>query len=152
MLMAVTGGLYLWLMVSLTGPAGAGGEAAMTQALEAFFLTVFLWVALAVLLIACGIMGEMPRWAAILAVVALPLSGVGAFTAIDMMSRHAAWALVVPALLPLLLGFYAMWARFPRLHSALPARITGIAVWAAVLFLSLAPMPMAIWGPGTFGR
>ena len=93
-------------------------------------------------------MGEMPRWAAILAVVAHPLSGVGAFVAIDMMSRKAAWALIVPALLPLLLAFYAIWARFPGLHR-FPARTTSIVVWVAILVLAIAPMPIAYWGPGT---
>jgi len=42
-----------------------------------------LWVALALLLVVGGVMGEMPRWAAVLAVIVHPLSGVGAFVAID---------------------------------------------------------------------
>lgn len=151
-LLAAAGALYLWLMVSLTGPMGGSGEALMAQAFEAFFLTVFLWVALALLLVVGGVMGEMPHWATILAVVAHPLSGVGAFVAIDMMSRHAAWALVVPALLPLLLAFYAIRARFPRLRARFPETTTSIVVWTAILVLAIAPMPIAYWGPGTFGR
>jgi hypothetical protein len=98
------------------------------------------------------LMGEMPRWAAILACVVHPLSGIGALVAIDMMSRHAVWALLFPALLPPLVAFYAIWARFPRLHARLPARITSAVVWGAILILSIAPLPMAYWGPGTFGR
>jgi hypothetical protein len=150
-LLVLAGGLYLWLMVSITGP-NAHGDAVVGQALEQFFLTVFLWGALAVLLAVGGVMGEMPRWAAILAFFAHPLSVVGALIAIDMMSRNAKWAFAAPALLPLLLGFYATWARFPRLHAAMPARTTSIAVWAAVLILAIAPMPISYWGPGTFGR
>jgi hypothetical protein len=115
-------------------------------------VTLFLWGALALLLVAGGIMGEMPRWAAILACFALPLSGVGAFIAIDMMSRHAHWALLFPALLPLLIALYAMWARFPRLHARFPARITSAVLWGAILVLSILPMPIAYWGPGTFGQ
>ena len=152
MLIAVTGALYLWLMVSVTGPMGGSGEALTAQAFEAFFLTVFLWAALALLLVVGGVMGEMPRWAAILAVVTHPLSGVGAFVAIDMMSRNAKWALAVPALLPLLLAFYALWARFARLHARLPAGTTSIVVWTLILVLAIAPMPISYWGPGTFGR
>jgi hypothetical protein len=151
-LLAVSIGLYLWLMASITGPLGGSGEALMGRALEALFVTFFLWIALAALLVAGGVMGEMPRWAAILAVVAHPLSGVGAFVAIDMMSRNAAGAIVVPALLPLLLGFYAMWARFPAWRTVFPAPITGIVVWAAILVLAIAPMPISYWGPGTFGQ
>jgi hypothetical protein len=150
-LLALAGALYLWLMVSITGP-NAHGDAVVGQALQQLFLTVCLWGALALLLVAGGVMGEMPRWAAILAVFAHPLSAVGAVIATDMMSRNADWALASPALLPLLLGFYAVWARFPRLHAALPARITGIAVWVAILILAVAPMPISYWGPGTFGR
>ena len=115
-------------------------------------MTLFLWGALALLLLAGGIMGEMPRWAAILACVALPLSAVGAFIAIDMMSRRAAWALIFPALLPLLIAFYAMWARFPRLHARSPDPMTSVLVWGAILVLSILPMPIAYWGPGTFGQ
>ena len=50
-----------------------------------------------------------------------------------MMSRHAAWALLFPALLPLLIAFYALWARFPRLHARLPDPMTSVVVWGAVL-------------------
>jgi hypothetical protein len=69
-----------------------------------------------------------------------------------MMSRHAHWALLFPALLPLLIALYAMWARFPRVHARFPARITSAVLWGAILVLSLLPMPIAYWGPGTFGQ
>jgi len=152
LLLAVTGIFYFWLLASLTGPQGGSGEELMGQAFESLFLTFFLWVSLALLLFAGGLMGEMPRWAAILACVVHPLSGIGALVAIDMMSRHAVWALLFPALLPLLVAFYAMWARFPRLHARLPAQITSAVVWGAILSLSIVPLPVAYWGPGTFGR
>ena len=118
----------------------------------AFFLTVFLWVVLAVLLVVGGVMGEMPRRAAIVAAIVHPLSGVGAFVAIDMVSRHAAWALLVPGLLPPLLAFYSMWARCPALRRVFSPKITSIAVWGVILVLTIAPFPISYWGPGTFGR
>jgi uncharacterized membrane protein (UPF0136 family) len=152
LLLALSAVFYLWLMVDLTGPQGGSGEALMGQAFESLFVTFFLWIALAVLLIAGGVMGKMPRWVAILALVVHPLSGVGAFVAIDMLSRHAVWALAFPALLPLLIAFYAMWARLPRLRAVFPARITSILVWGAIAVLSLLPLPVSYWGPGTFGR
>ena len=68
------------------------------------------------------------------------------------MSRRAVWALLSPGLLPLLLAFYAAWARFPGLHRALPAKATNLAVWTAILVLAIAPLPIAYWGPGNFGR
>ena len=45
-----------------------------------------------------------------------------AFVAIDMCSRHIGGAILFPALLPLLMVFYAFWARLPRLQAAMPAR------------------------------
>jgi len=152
LLLALTAICYVWLMIILTGPSPGGAEGSLGQAIESLFVTLFLWGALALLLFASGIMGAMPRWAAILACFALPLSGVGAFTAIDMQSRHADWALLFPALLPLLIAFYAMWARFPRLHARLPDPMTSALVWGAILVLSILPMPIAYWGPGTFGQ
>ena len=152
LLLAMAAIFYVWLMIILTGPQGGSGEALIGQAIESLFVTLFLWGALALLLFAGGIMGEMPRWAAILACFALPFSGIGAFIAIDMMSRRAAWALIFPALLPLLIAFYALWARFPRLHARFPDPMTSVLVWAAILVLSVLPMPIAYWGPGTFGR
>jgi len=152
LLLALTAIFYAWLMAILTGPSPGGAEGSLEQAIESLFVTLFLWGALALLLFAGGIMGEMPRWAAILACFALPLSGIGAFIAIDMMSRRAAWALLFPALLPLLIAFYAMWARFPRLQARLPDPMTSALVWGAILVLSILPMPIAYWGPGTFGQ
>ena len=65
------------------------------------------------------------RWSAIVAVFVVPLSGVAAFVAIDMCSRHMQWAIIFPAALPLLIASYAMWARLPRLRALLPAPATG---------------------------
>ena len=151
MLLVLAGGLYIWMMINITGPSGGGGEASLERALEALFLTVFLWGVLAMLLIVGGVMGEMPRRAAIVAAIVHPLSGFAAFVAIDMVSRHGVWALLVPGLLPPLIAFYAMWARCPALRRVLPPEITSIAVWGMILFLTIAPFPIAYWGPGTFG-
>lgn len=88
-------------------------------------------------------MGRMPRWAAVAAVFLLPLSGVAAFVAVDMCSRHIGWAIVFPALLPALIALYAIWARFPQLHERLPEATTSAAAWSAVL--ALAPLVLAAY-------
>lgn len=150
LLLTVAGVFYVWLLAAVSGPREYG-EAAFGQAFEALFLTVFLWSALALLLIVGGVVGEMPRWAAMLALFVHPLSAVGAFVAIDMASRNAGWALAFPGLLPLLIAAYAVWARFPALHRALPPLPASIAAWSAILVLSLLPLPISYWGPGTFG-
>jgi hypothetical protein len=54
-----------------------------------------------------GLMGEMSRWSAIVAVMLVPLSGVAASVAIDRCSRHIQCAIAFPATLPLLIAAYA---------------------------------------------
>jgi hypothetical protein len=87
LLLVVACGFYVAVLASAATPLG-GGEAAMSDAFASLFLTFGLWVALALLLVNAGLMGEMPRWSAILAVFVVPLSGVAAFVAIDMCSRR----------------------------------------------------------------
>jgi hypothetical protein len=138
-LLAIVGALYLLMLGSISFSSG-GGDASFGRAIASLFFTVGLWVALAVLLIVSGVMGEMPRWAAIIAVILLPLAGIATFTAIDMCSRHIKWAVVFPVILPLLVAAYAVWARLPKFRTAIPAEVMSTAVWASVLALSLAAL------------
>src|SRR5271170_1551499 len=101
------------MLVNAATPLG-GGEAAFSDAIASLFLTVTLWIVLALLLVNGALMGEMPRWSAIVAVMLVPLSGVAAFVAIDICSRHIQWAIAFPTTLPPLIAAYAMWARLPR--------------------------------------
>ena len=129
LLFAIACGLYIAMLASVTSPAEAGGgEAAIGAAFQELFVTVGLWIVLAVLLLVGGIMGEMPRWSAIVAVVLHPLSGVAAFIALDMCSRNIGWAIVFPVLLPALIALYAVWARLPQLRRVLSAKTTSTAV------------------------
>ena len=137
-------GFYVTLLATATSHS-SGGEAAFGEGIQAFFLTIALWVVLAMLLIAGGVMGEMPRWAAIAAGFLHPLSGVAAFVALDMCSRGIVLAVVFPLLLPALIALYAMWARLPRLHAALPPGPTSKAAWGLVLVLSIAPLILAAY-------
>src|SRR3954469_21494156 len=112
------------------------GDASFGQAIASLFFTLGLWIALAVLLIAAGVMGEMPRWVAFVAVFLLPLAGIATFTAIDMCSRHIKWAILFPIVLPLLVALYAVWVRLPACRAAIPAEAMSAAIWAMVLVLS----------------
>ena len=47
------------------------------------------------------------------------------------------------AALPLLIGFYAFWARLPQLQARLPAERTSVAVWASIFVLSVATFVLA---------
>jgi hypothetical protein len=142
LLFAVACGLYLATLANAATPLG-GGEAAFGDAIASLFLTVTLWIVLALLLVNGALMGEMPRWSAIVAVMLVPLSGVAAFVAIDMCSRHIQWAIAFPATLPPLIAAYAMWTRLPRLRELLPSSAISLAAWSMVLVLSIAPLILA---------
>lgn len=135
-------GLYVAMLLNVYAPAG-GGEARIANAYQVFFLTLYLWITLAVFLVVCGVLGAMPGKGAAAALFLLPLSGVAAFAAIDMADRHR-WAILFPMLLPPLIALYGMWARLPELHAKYPAGTTGMAIWGAVLVLSLAALVAAI--------
>jgi len=135
LLLAVTCGFYVAMLGSISFSTGVG-DASFGQALASLFFTMGCWIALAVLLIAAGLMGEMPRWVRFVAVFLLPLAGIATFTAIDMCSRHIKWAIVFPIVLPLLVAVYAVWARFPACRAAIPIEPMSAAVWALVLVLA----------------
>src|SRR2546423_14289026 len=135
LLLVVSGIFYVAMLGSISFSTGVG-DASFGQALASLFFTAGLWIALAVLLIAAGVMGELPRWVAFAAVFLLPLAGVATFTAIDMCSRHIKWAIVFPIVLPPLVAGYAVWTRFPACRAAIPAEPMSAAVWALVLVLS----------------
>lgn len=114
-----------------------GGEAAFGNGIEALFATIALWVLLAVLLLIGGVMGDIPGRAAIAAVFLTPLSGVAAFVAIDMCSRHMRWAILPIAALALPIAFYACWARMAWLRAKMPdATRVSVAAWGGVLAVS----------------
>jgi hypothetical protein len=138
-LLTVAGVLYCALLVTSAAPLG-GGEQAYSQAWASLLLTFWLWVALAALLLVGGVKGHMPRWAALSALLLHPLSGVAAFAAEDAASRHVAGAILIVALLPLVVAFYALWARLPRLRATLPESATSLGAGAAILLLSVAAL------------
>ena len=135
LLLAVACGFYVAMLGSISFSTGIG-DSSFGQAMASLFYTLGLWIALAALLIAAGIMGEIPRWVAFVAVFLLPLAGVATVTSIDMCSRHIKWAIVFPIVLPLLVAVYALWARFPAFRAAIPAEPMSAGIWALVLVLS----------------
>jgi hypothetical protein len=136
-LLVLACGLYFAMLASISFSAG-GGDAAFGDAVASFLAVVALWVVLAALLIAAAVVGQMPRWSAVAAFILVPFSGVAAFVAIDMCSRHIKPAVIVPAILPLLIVAYAMWARWPKLHALIPATAVSGVTWGLVFLVSLA--------------
>jgi len=135
LLLAVAAVLYVAMLGTISFSAG-GGDAAFGKAMASLFATTGLWIALIGLLIAAGIMGEMPRWAVFVAVFLVPFSGAATFAAIDMCSRRIAWAVVFPVVLPLLIAIYALWIRMPGLRTVFSAERASTVAWALVLVLS----------------
>jgi len=114
------------------------------RGLAAAFALIYglvLWTLLGGLLAIAGIQGRMPLWAGITATVLLPLSGVSAAIAVDLFRTEGRWFSIVPVLLPPVIAAYAMWARLPQTHRALPPTVTSAVAWGAVLLLTLAPLP-----------
>jgi hypothetical protein len=139
-LLIVAGFLYLAMAGSFSGmneTDAAGRGMAMG------FGTIFgaaLWLVLALLLLIAAINGTMPTVGKIGAAILVPASAVAASFAADLYSHKAGWAFAVVLALPLLIAAYAMWARLPALHPALPPLQTTAILGGAIVLLSLAPL------------
>ena len=99
-----------------------------------------LWLVLALLLLIAAINGAMPTMGKIGAAVMLPLSAVAASVSADLYSQGADWTFVIVLVLPLLLAGYALWARLPALHPALPPLQTTALLGSLAVLLCLAPV------------
>ena len=85
----------------------------------------------------------MPRWAAILAIFLHPLLGVATVVAIDMCSREVGGAIVFPAFLLPLVGYYAAWPRPTQLRRLMPS--ISVPALGTVLVFSVAPLLLALY-------
>jgi hypothetical protein len=143
-LMVLASMLYVAMLTTVSFSAG-GGDAAMDKALKSFFSTVALWIMLAFLVANGVLMGKTPRWVLVAGVVLVPLSGVAAFVAMDMCSRHIEWAVIGPVLLPLLIAAYATVARFAKLRAAFPGHGFDISTWSMIAVLSVTLLLAAMY-------
>ena len=140
-LFAVATALYVAMLVE-SGPPSGGGEDAFSQAWGGFLALFWLWIVLALMLIAGAVMGRMPLSGGIAALLLHPTSGVAAFVAIDAVSRHVGAGLIVLLLLPPLIAAYAFWARLPQWREAYPN--ASVVVWVSVGLLSLGGFAMGL--------
>ncbi|HEV8031299.1 MAG TPA: tetratricopeptide repeat protein [Stellaceae bacterium] len=99
---------------------------------------VGLWLLLAAMLTMAAVREEMPVWALILAPIAHPLWGAAALAALfDWIDRpDAQAAILILALPPPLLAFYALYPISSKLRTALPAPATAAIILGAVAMLS----------------
>jgi hypothetical protein len=131
--------------ITLPNSSDAAGRG-MSEAFEAVY-AILMWIMLAILVTIAGVKGEMPAWAQVLAVPLVPASGVAAVTAgamihgLQRLGVDARWLVIVPALTPPLLIFYALWAYYPAIGASVPSAVAAGVVWALVAILSVLPWP-----------
>jgi hypothetical protein len=115
LLALLAGLLYLAELAALhdAGHSDAAGDS-LTDAFIALF-AIALWIVLAGLMLVAFKNGKMPTWAAVGALVLLPLSGYASFTAANLYAHYHGWAFIVPALVPPVIALYALWIRIPAL-------------------------------------
>jgi hypothetical protein len=135
--------LYGLMLVNAVQEPEGSGEARIGAAVEMLFITAGLWIVLALMMIVAFVTGSMPAWTAILTLILVPMSGVAAVVALDMVSRRLQWAVFFPIVMPALVLFYAFWARLPALQRAFDAQRTSITIWAAIFLLSIAAFVFA---------
>ncbi|HEY4139833.1 MAG TPA: hypothetical protein VGM57_00375 [Pseudolabrys sp.] len=139
--------LIIYAAMVATLSSLAGGDAAgngMAQGFAAIEI-ILLWLLLGTLaLIALG-KGDMPKPAAIAALILVPASAAVAFEVLALLSRphqppHL-WPLIIPAAIPPLIILYCFWALLPPLRAAISARVASGAVWGLVFILCAAIVP-----------
>src|SRR5258708_7548767 len=121
-----------------SGHSDAAGNS-LADAFVALF-AIALWIVLAGLMLVAFKNGRMPTWAAIGALVLLPLSGYASFTAASLYAQdHYAhdhgWAFIVPALAPPVIVLYALWIRIPALVEVLSETMTSALAGYAIVVL-----------------
>jgi hypothetical protein len=128
----------LALLFDLASSDAAGN--AYTQAYAAIDL-IIVWGLLAVITIIAAVKCQMAAPAVLAAVVLIPASCAAAFVVLELLSRPNLppflWPIVIPALVPPLVMAFCLWALFPSLRAAIPARLAGGVVWGATLMLCL---------------
>lgn len=142
----VLAALFYIGMVACLGDLSSPGQDAAGRGLSAAFAVIFgffVWLWLGILLVIGGVKGSMPFWGGIAAAILLPVSAVTALIALDLQGQ-ATWLLGVPIALPPLFAAYGLWARLTGLHGVLPETGTSLVLLAAIVAVTIAPMPRFI--------
>ena len=130
--------LYALMLINALAPdTSSPGDRVVGEAFLVLFITIGLWVVLAILLVIGGVLGAMPSWVGWSAVVLVPLAGVASFVALDIVRSRVTAGIIVPVFLPALVAFYAMWARMPQSRGRFPAASISIAVCGLIAAISI---------------
>jgi hypothetical protein len=135
-LLAVLAGLLYLAYVAALHDAGRSDAAgnALTDAFLALFGAA-LWIVLAGLLLVAFKNGKMPAWAAIGALVLVPLAGYASFVSADLYAHQRGWAWLVPVLLPPVIVVYALWICIPTLVATLSETMASALAGYAIVVL-----------------
>ncbi len=139
--------LFFYALQIVTLSDLAGSDAAGNGYAQAYAAIeiIFLWVLLCVITLIAFFKGDMPKPAAMAALILVPASGFIAFAALELLARPGRpphlWPLVIPASIPPLVVAYCFWALLPSLRAAIPAKLAGAVAWGAVFILCVAIVP-----------
>jgi hypothetical protein len=137
--LAIAACFYVAMLLNIR--SSSSGDAVVGDAIAWLFFTAGLWITLTIALVTGGVAGTMPRPA--VWVLLQPLAGAALVVSGDFYSRHRGLPPLEPAILPLLIAFFALWARLPALQARLPARPTSLVVWLAVPAMSVMSLIVA---------
>ena len=134
-MLALLAGLFYLVEIAALQDSGHGDAAGRGLGEAVVFLSATaLWIVLAGLMLVALKNGRMPIWAALGALVLLPLSGYASFTAANL-HIHYPWAFIVPALVPPVIVLYALWIRIPLLVHTLSETIASTLAGCAIVAL-----------------
>ncbi|MBV8392947.1 MAG: hypothetical protein JOY81_07170 [Alphaproteobacteria bacterium] len=144
-LLGIAGVFYALMMSSILPDPNAAQPGRVDQTMAAF-AGLLLWLLLGLLLLVGAVQGKMPIWG-LAFVVLLPLSAFASAVAVGLSHNEPDWPLIVPGFVPLLVAFYATWARLPQIQEQLRPPKTTLVVCLAVLALSVAPLVAQVAAP-----
>lgn len=108
----------------------------------AYALICGLWLCLGGLLLMASEQPAMPRWVGLAALVLDPASAAAALAGLYLVQGSATrWMLAIPLVVPPLIAAYVFSLYQPALRATIAGPVGTAAVWASVLFLSVAVWP-----------
>jgi hypothetical protein len=132
----------LWTASSWIGKSPVPGRETDRMISQSYsgVLALLVWIFLAALLLIANSKQVVPPWFGAIAWVVLPISGVAALAAGAVLyNPERRWPIVIPAVVPVLIAAYVLYA-----FLSTPLANAGLALWAAVLLLSVSIVPEAI--------
>jgi hypothetical protein len=141
---------WILMMVSISGwigktpVPGRETDRMMAQAYSAG-LALLIWIFLAALLLIASSKSFLPSSLGLAAWIVIPLSGLAALVAIAVLYKpqFLHWPVIIPAVAPILIAAYILYAALPSIQS-IPLEKAGFIVFAIVVAMSVSIVPTAV--------